>query len=311
MTYAAGGLIQAADFNSLAGGAAGANVSTELNTLWATGRGNAGYGQTAVSNVSVGGSVAATNWADLINKLNSARKHQGATAGSGILPPVTGNTIAYLSTLAAGITTGYNTRLTAGSVGTTASSSKSFTITAAASTAGSGSVTFNCNFGSVDKLRYFFNAVGRMRVYFISSDNTGGTARGTSMVTLCGTNYNSKTMYSNSWSGRAGTGGTLVTDTTAGGYYGCATVPTTYFQVNGNSYPYTGDYCYLNINTAGGAGSYGGNGSGVTFTFGGYSGTPGSTFLNDTINTTITMGVIVQYPETTNLANSWGTVTIT
>ena len=62
MTYAQYGLIEATDYNTLVG----PNPSTtanQLNTVWATGGVNAGYGQTSIGQVSVGGIVAASNWA--------------------------------------------------------------------------------------------------------------------------------------------------------------------------------------------------------------------------------------------------------
>ena len=44
MTYTAGQLVQAADYNGFVGGNA-ANVSGQLNTILGLGYGNAGYGQ--------------------------------------------------------------------------------------------------------------------------------------------------------------------------------------------------------------------------------------------------------------------------
>ena len=58
MSYAQFGLVQAADFNTLAGGNP-TTTSGTLNAVWATGGTNAGYGQTAVANVAVGATVAA------------------------------------------------------------------------------------------------------------------------------------------------------------------------------------------------------------------------------------------------------------
>ena len=56
MSYAQNGLIEATDFNNLVGAAVetGAN---KLNTTWSTGGTTAGYGQTAVSQVSGGDTV--------------------------------------------------------------------------------------------------------------------------------------------------------------------------------------------------------------------------------------------------------------
>ena len=64
MTYAVGGSIQASDYSNLVGSGATANT---LNAVWSTGSGSAGYGQTALATVSAGNTVAATNWAELLN----------------------------------------------------------------------------------------------------------------------------------------------------------------------------------------------------------------------------------------------------
>ena len=75
MTYSSGGLIQATDYNNFITG------SNQFNTVWSTGTGNAGYGQTALSAAAtVGSNVTASQWATLITALNKALTHQ---SGSG------------------------------------------------------------------------------------------------------------------------------------------------------------------------------------------------------------------------------------
>jgi hypothetical protein len=59
MTYSAGGLIQATDYNGFVSTTAGANV----NATWSTGATNSGWGQTAIGTVSAAGTVTATQWA--------------------------------------------------------------------------------------------------------------------------------------------------------------------------------------------------------------------------------------------------------
>ena len=310
MTYASGGLIQATDFNGFAGGALGANVSGQINSVWATGRGNNGYGQTAVSNVSVGGTVTAASWASLINATNAARDHQTNGAFSNISVPTAGSTISFLSTLSGAITDSYTNRLTRG-VGTVSGSvlNKNIALSAAAGVSTSSSATWTVTFASVDQARYFFNAGGQIYVVYNSFTNTGGTSRGTSIQTLAQTNFFSKTMNSNSFSARGGSGGTVVTDITTGGYYGQTITATERCRINSTSY-YTGDYINLNINTNGTTGSYGANGNTITLTFGALSAATGSTQPADSINVTLSMQVAIFAPATTYLANSWGTPTI-
>ena len=88
MTYTAGQLVQAADYNGFAGGNA-ANVSGQLNTILGLGYGNAGYGQVAVGNVTaVANLITATQWTTLVNGVNRVRKHQ---AGAGFPRESAGN----------------------------------------------------------------------------------------------------------------------------------------------------------------------------------------------------------------------------
>jgi hypothetical protein len=98
MTYAQGGLIQATDYNNLTG-ANPTTTSTAFNSVWATGSGVKGWGQTAISQAAVSaGLITATQWATLINAINSANTHVNGSS-SGITAVTSGSTIAYLSTL--------------------------------------------------------------------------------------------------------------------------------------------------------------------------------------------------------------------
>ena len=117
MTYAQYGTIQATDFNALAGGNPTTSSGT-LNAVWATGGTTAGYGQTALANVAVGDTVAASQWAALVGNTASAASHQG-TAITSVSVPVTGGTITYLSAIPTNLTTIYTSRLNAASQGTT------------------------------------------------------------------------------------------------------------------------------------------------------------------------------------------------
>jgi hypothetical protein len=310
MTYASGGLIQASDFNNIVGGSAGTQGGgTQLNPVWSTGQGNYGYGQAAVSNVSVSGTVAATNWASLINTLNSARIHQSGS-GSGISAPTAGTTVSYLSTLTSAVSTAATNRLSAATVGTTTSATKTFSMIAGDSLAVTGFTTFTITFATVDAARFFFNAGGSINLAYAGFVNTGGTARGTSIQTLAQTNFGSKRLNAASFGARTGAGGTLVTDTTAGGYYGLSTNPTTIeFLVNSTSY-YSGDYFFVYYSTNGTAGSYAANGNVLTITPAAFSATTGATQPADSINISLSMTCTLQLPETTNLTNVWGTPTI-
>ena len=105
MTYSAGGLIQATDYNGFADTTAGANV----NATWGTGVTSAGYGQTALTTVSAAGTVTATNWASLVNTISSMAAHQGTTITARSAPVAT-NLIEILAAVNTDITSCYNNR---------------------------------------------------------------------------------------------------------------------------------------------------------------------------------------------------------
>lgn len=312
MTYASGGLIQAADFNNLNGASAGTQGGgAQMNPVWATGYSSYGYGQTAIGNVSVGGTVAASDWATLINRLNSSRIHQSGSA-TGISAPTAGTTVTYLSTLSSAISTAATNRLSmnpasSGSV----AASKTLTWNVGSGSASSQTVTFSITAPSVDQMRYFWNAGGYIIITAGTFTNTGGTSRGTSMGTLFTTNFVSKRFNSASSGARGGTGGTVVTDTTASGFWSFSGITTTdWLRINSTSY-YTGDYMSISTLTNGTPGSYGGNGTVTYLNVTGYSATTGSTQPPDSINASQVVTCTVYYPETTYLSNSWGTFTVT
>jgi hypothetical protein len=179
MSYAQGGLIEATDYNNLTGGSAASSTANKLNTVWSTGSGSAGYGQTAVANVSVSSTVTATQWATLINALNNSRLHQSGS-GTGITAPVAGNRIDFLSTLQSSIDTAYSSRLNFNANSATITNSGSLSAYSAwtsSSTTNTLTRAFGARvtFASADGARYFFNAGGRLK-FNVSAVNNGGAA---------------------------------------------------------------------------------------------------------------------------------------
>ena len=105
MAYAQFGLIQATDFNTLVGGNPTATANT-LNATWATGSGTAGYGQTAVANVTVGATVAASSWNSLVTNTANSATHQGSSITS-VTAPTAGATVTFLSAVPTNLQTIY------------------------------------------------------------------------------------------------------------------------------------------------------------------------------------------------------------
>ena len=311
MAYSQGGLIEATDYNNFING------SNQLNTVWSTGSGNAGYGQTAVSTVSVAGTVTATQWATLINTLNSTLTHQ-AGSGSGISAVTSGQLINHLSTLATNINTAYTNRLNAATTGTNQTGSAlayaEWTVTASQGVdPGTATRSFGAraSFSSGDSARYFFNSGGQLR--FNISATSSGTARSTAAQNLVDYLGGVSVFKTTTNNGRTGTGGTLNTNNTALGYYNVTTANTNIVSVTSVTTNYTSDTGSIAVRTNGTQGSNSDNGSVVDFwaTINSTSGGNAGGSFDDNLNLTVTVSVDVLYPETTNLTNSWGTVTIT
>lgn len=312
MAYAQGGLIAAADYNTFIGSSPSSTINT-INTVWAVGSGSAGYGQTPLTSVSIAGTVTATQWASLINTLNSVLTHQ-AGAGSGISAVTAGTTINYLSTLSTSITTGYTNRLNfASNSAITTGIAQS-----AAWTSASTSATLTRSFGaraafaSADQARYFFNAGGRLKLNVSGTQNASTTARTNAAIALC-TNLGGVGLFAaNTNAGRTGTGGTLGTNATGIGYHTSTyNANVTIVSVTSTTSSYTTDTATITVNCNGTQGTNNDKGLNVDFwvTLNSTQGAGGLSF-DDSLGINVIRSIDVSPPETTNLTNTWGTVTV-
>jgi len=309
MAYSQGGLIAASDYNGFVG--SNNTTSGTLNYVWSTGNGSYGYGQTGIAAVSQSGLVTAAQWASLINTMNSVSTHQSGS-GSGLSAPTAGSTVNYLSTVSSGIST-YNTNhLNAATQGTTTTGSTFSPTITATQGATYGLTTFatrTVTFASADSARYFFNAGGQLNLVIISVANNDSTSRSADAVSTIGTYFAGMSAFKAATNGqRTGSGGTLAGGGYTSGYYSLTTSAQTIAQVTTSSSTYSTDYFLLNVLSNGVQGSNADKGTVITFNLQYYSSHPGS--FNDTLNVTVNHRIDVVYPETTNLSNSWGTVTI-
>jgi len=327
MSYAQGGLIEAADYNNLIGTDPSSTVN-RVNTVWAIGSGSAGYGQTAISQVSTGSIVTATQWATLINNLNSLRTHQSGS-GSGISAVTAGSKIDYLSTLTTQIASGYTNRLSfAANSAVVAGGSRStaWTVTVAAPggnpPAGASSITSvtrgfgsRCTFASADQARYFFNAGGRLKLNLNGTQNASTSARTNEIISLLGFAGGVATFGANTNGGRTGSGATVVTNDTAKGYWTSTfNSNVTLIDITSTTSNYTSDKIYVYVNCNGNQGSYNGNGANVDFwtVITSYSGGDNGTYsFDDSFGVNVNQTVDISFPSTTNLSNTWGAVTVT
>lgn len=317
MTYSVGGLIEATDYNGFAANTASGNV----NAIWGTGAGNYGYGQsTTLSTVSVGGTVTATSWADLVNRIASIGNHTGVTITSRTAP-VAGNTITVLNAVATDLSNLFTNRANASSSGATISPATG-TWWQASNTPNSAwtiTTTHTVNFANAAAARYFFNSGGLIKwdVFKTTTGTEADDEWNDLAQTLTGTIYLSGANTAHTISGVAYTGttksggtGTPSTLATTTGFYNLTTVAATVYQQAADTSPYTGDSIRIQM-----AVNDNSNPSILTVTtawINASSATPGSTEI-------ITGGAagsgpttVVNYvePETTYLSNTWGAITI-
>ena len=329
MTYSSGGLIQASDYNTFVG-----NTTAGLNRVWSTGSGDAGWGQTDIATASTGGTVTATQWAQLVNNLSTSGSQTGTTITSRTAPTA-GNLINVLANVSADITSVTTNRGNAPAVGTeygTFSGTTSKT-TATGSGQATWSITFThvITFASANSARYFWNAGGRARLQFSKTgSSTDIDPDWNTFVALCGSIYfagrvngAAQTIAGTSYTGTnriGGTGGTQTTLATTTGWYSLTpgAAATTIFQLNNTVAPYTGEY----IQTTAAV-----NGASTTLTFvttwyqpaisppgtDDISGGTGVSSPAITVGAATAPTTLCTYipPSTTYLTSSWGTPTIT
>lgn len=312
MTYTAGQLVQAADYNGFVGGNA-ANVSGQLNTILGQGYGNAGYGQAAVGNVAAGGPtlVTATQWTTLVNGVNRVRKHQSGAGFTNIGTYVTGTLVSANNNVSGNLTTAYTNRLSYQAEGTTTTGSTYSPNFTAPNDTNSATFQFSrtATFASADQARYFFNAGGQLNFVIIGVTNGGSTNRGASLATLAATNFSSMRFRAANNGGRSGTGGTVDSSDTALGYYKSTTSNATAVALTGVTSSYTSDTCTVYARTNGTQGSNGDAGTTMTMSMQLFSAAQSPAF-DDSIDITVNHRIDVIYPSTTFLANTWGSVTI-
>jgi hypothetical protein len=309
MTYALNGTITAADYNTLVGTNPNTTSGT-LNTVWSTGGTNAGYGQTAEATVAVGDTVAAAKWANLITKTANSATHQG-TSITAVTAPASGGTVTYLSAVPTNLTTIYTSRLNAATQGATTANS------IARATTWSALLTFThtVTFANGDAARYFFNSGGQLKITCSHANVTGagnqlfnGLASNVGTVVMSAPTSGTITIASTSYSGitKIGGGGSAPTISTNSGYYAMTTSNANVFtQLAGGATAYLNSFIRVIAKSNGTVGSNGDVGNVVTL----YT-------LWDEVPDGLTVGsgstvtVTAQAPETTNLANTWGAITV-
>lgn len=312
MTYSSGSVIVDDDYNTfVTGNAAGTgdNTVANVNTVWGTGATTRGWGQSGtISPVSAGNTITATQWANLLNRMNTLSNHTGVSI-TAISNPSTGDTISAYTALQTNITNLFNQSTYAAAQGTSLTTNGTTQTTSSWSATASTSKTFT--FASANALRYFFNAGGQISIAFSRS---GGTASAqntawTNLLTAVGTLY-----YSGNGSAKVIGGSTFFGFTKVGGsgtpsvfnettgvqnFTPGAAAITTFTQV-ATTYLYLSNNIVItaSLNAASTAFT-------INVTLNDVS-TPGS----DVVDGTLTMTTALIQPSTTYISNTWGTPTM-
>lgn len=310
MSYVQYGLIEASEFN----GYVGNNPSTtsgKLNTVWAIGGTNAGYGQIALSTVAVGNLVTANHWASLINTTSDVATHQGTSITSVVVPTVGAN-ITYLGAVPTNLTTVYNSRLNAASQGSTVSNSVTYGSTWSAALTFEHTVTF----ANGDAARYFFNSGGQLAITCSHPSGTGvnllfsGLASNvgtivlsspiSGTITIAGTSYNGIT--------KIGGGGSSPVINPNAGYYSLTASNSNVFSQTASTGPsyYLSTLIKVIAKTNGTQGTNGDAGNIITiYTM--WDEVPDGTLVSAGSTTALT----VRPPEVTaQFANTWGNISV-
>jgi len=308
MTYSAGNTIIDDDYNIFATGNAsgsGDNNVANINTVWGSGTGDKGYGQSStLPAVSAGNTVQATNWANLIARNTSLANHQGSSI-TAITQPSAGNTIEAYAALSSNITTTFNNRNNA------AGSGSDSTVNSVSTSGWNNSSTLSktFTFSSENAKRYFFNAGGMIR---LSWSRTGGTSSDqntiwSNLLTAAGTLVltgaaASKTIAGTSYTGltKIGGSGTPTTLVTTEGAYALNSTPSLNFKQVPSS-PYGANEIEVSYSTT----------STVITIYTDLSDdyAPPDPSSPDNVDGTLTQVSTIRYPSTTYLTSTWGTVT--
>lgn len=299
MTYNIGQDILDDEYNEFAVGAASGTPNhtvRNIDTIWGVGSGDAGYGQTTtLGSVTAGTNITATQWATMLDRMDTIALQQGSTI-SHPTNPTGGDDIAVFTALDTDITTLFNNRLDSVANGSDGSN----TIVGVGSWIDNTTHLARFSWTSAHHARYFFNAGGEIRVSFARS---GGTAHNkntewTNLCTACGT----LVFGARSFTKVGGSG----TPTTEGdwGWYDIGNLFVGNFKQFEATSPYTANYITAEYRTASAASQLEIR---VTYKDDANDVSPS----DNTVDGTITSTFVERPPSTTNLVDTWGNPTFT
>lgn len=310
MTYSQYGKVEATDFNTFVGSpTTPINTADTLNSIWATGILNTGYGQTGVTQVVAETIVSKDDWRSLIDTIRLSALHQGTTVTQ-ITPPNEGDIIQALAAISTNLTSVYTNRLNASAQGTTS------TLSTVYNSPWSAAITFThtITFSNANAARYFFNAGGQIALTFSHPTGSGVNALLSNLTGACGTlvlsslSSGTATIAGSTYSGitKVGGSGSTTTLATTKGFYGLTASNQEVFKQLGTGNPaaYTGTFISVNLRLN----AIPGTGSILTITTLFDEVPNGGSTLGLTSGTTV--NVTVRPPSSTYISNTWGTPSV-
>ena len=328
MTLATGQLVLASDYNQIAYGSddgvqdlSGAN----LGLIWSTGYGRYGYGQSMsiIPAVQVGDVITATQWNNLDTALTAIRRHQSGPGTYGSPGSVAaGQNITPRTYHPASITTAYANVGTCYGNADPAAHPSTYLLPWGHTTRAL-KVTQTLIFDSSDQARYYFNAGGKLKISFAHSG--GPNARDYFWNKLCSDAGTIQIGYRNTTkiAGDGDTSKYSILNSDNGGFWNNSSSPLQHFlQYSPSGYSYgdyvgglyspppgddTLDYLKVEVSVTGSAGSNGGLGATVnviTTLMNGYVASP---TLEDQIDGTTVISMVVSNADYPDINNSWGT----
>jgi hypothetical protein len=242
MAYTAGDTILDDEYNDFVGKA---TSPFGINHTGGTGALQYGLGESAVTTVSAGGTINASQWNSLFTAMDTVAAHTGDTLTSAAAVSA-GDTIAIKSALIADLAT-LAASVAAGCTGT-ANLTTSGTLQNPQSSAtwyGSFTTEVSATFANANKMRHFFNAGGKIRIDPVRISNGAGSATGKDSEWDAIYNAVGNFDIAATTCTRSGTGETQTTFANTTGFHDLSTAYTTLLHITSDSYPYTSNSCKI------------------------------------------------------------------
>ena len=230
MAYSAGDTILDDEYNAFVN-----NSSSPFgyNHFAGTGSLQYGLGQSAISTVSAGATISASQWNTLFTGIINIANHTNDVTTSGSVSA--GQTIAIKSALTTDLAT-LAASVAGGSTNATALTTTSVQRTVTTSSEGwdtSATQEISITFSNANEMRWFFNAGGKIR-YVATATASSTSAKDTAFVAL-GAGFGNLDIGSQATT-RSATGQTLTTNGLANGFYDLGTSYTTIIKLTQSAY---------------------------------------------------------------------------